>query len=184
MRFYTYDGVVDFPCTVPTIKAIAVSLSRECRYAGAGIDWWPVALHSFVVTDLLPDELKLYGLLHDAAECVTGDIPKPAKTDDMHELETKLLAAIFNRYNVPVVSNEQDKAVHLADRHTLYGEVWTVGTASLREIYPYDKKAAQLIRSYQAQYPVEICVDPNGACVQEFIRRFVLYGGKNGGGRS
>ena len=178
LRFYCYDGVVDFPATVPSIKAIAVALSRECRYAGAGIDWWPVALHSFVVADLLPDELKLYGLLHDAAECVTGDIPKPAKTEDIHTLETELLAMIFNRYDVPLASVEQDKIVYLADRHALYGEVWTVGTASLRQVYPYDKKAARLVKHYQAQYPVEACVDPNGACVQEFIKRFVLYGGR------
>jgi len=178
MNFYTYEGKIDFPHEAPSLRSIAVSLARESRYAGASIYWWPVALHTFVVCDLLPPALKIYGLLHDASECILGDIPKPAKTSAIEIMENQILWAIYRKCGLnPNVAFSDDifDAVHVADARTLHGEVYTVGTFSLRGVYPCDYEASQLVWKYFKQYSVLDCIDPNGACVAEFLRRFDEY---------
>jgi len=177
MNFYTYENKITFPHQAPSIKSIAVSLSRECRYAGAGLHWWPVALHTFVVCDLLPPKLKMHGLLHDAAECVTGDIPKPAKTVDVMQLEQDITESIYNQLGIATPWPDEANLVHEADRRALHGEVHTVGTESLRDIYPTDDEVERLVWVYAKHYPPLDCIDPNGACVREFLRRFEVYRG-------
>ena len=87
---YTYSGKLAYPGGAPSLLDIAVSLSREGRYAGAGQRWWPVALHTFVACDLLPKHLQLDGLLHDSPETITGDTPKPSKTDEIETVVAML----------------------------------------------------------------------------------------------
>ena len=173
MIIYTYEGKVEFPDSAPSIKSIAVSLSRESRYAGASLYWWPVALHTFVVCDLLPDCLKIHGLLHDASECVTGDIPKPAKSTEVSLLEDRLQDAIYRELGVNPCFDR--KAVHDADLRALHGEVHSVGTVSLRSIYPQDNYARKLVWYYLGLYSPKDCIDPEGLCVEEFLRRFLKY---------
>lgn len=173
MIFYTYEGKVEFPDSAPSIKSIAVSLARESRYAGASIYWWPVALHTFVVCDLLPDHLKIYGLLHDASECVTGDIPKPAKSTEVSLLEDRLQDAIYRELGVNPCFDR--KSVHDADVRALHGEVHSVGTVSLRGIYPQDHYAKKLVWYYLGFYSPQDCINPDGSCVEEFLRRFKRY---------
>lgn len=175
MNLYTYSGQIAYPIGAPSLKDIAVSLAREGRYAGAGVHWWPVALHTFVVCDLLPPKLRLHGLLHDSPECITGDIPKPAKTEAMTAMEVELLESIYRGLGVRMPTAEEDQAVHLADRRALHGEVYTVGTAMLQTIYPKDERASELVEFYRKVFPVTECVDPEGTVVREFLYRFELY---------
>lgn len=175
MNLYTYSGQISYPTGAPTIQDIAVSLSREGRYAGAGLYWWPVALHTFVVCDLLPPELKLHGLLHDASECITGDIPKPAKTPALESLENEILARIYASLGLAVPTRLEDLNVHEADRRALYGEVWTVGTLTLRSIYPQDYEAERIVWQYFKRFKPEECLKANGSCVEEFQKRFGEY---------
>lgn len=175
MKLYMYSGTVGYPDGAPNIQDIAVSLSRECRYAGNGVHWWPVALHSFVVCGLLPIELRLHGLLHDAAECVLGDVPKPAKIPAIEVMELKIQAAIYNKMGLPMPDFYEQEQVHLADTRTLHGEVYTVGTRALRDIYPKDARAAELVEYYREMFPVQDCVNPKGKCVAEFLYRFERY---------
>jgi hypothetical protein len=183
LNLYTYTGQIAFPEGAPNIMDIAVSLSRECRYAGNGVHWWPVALHTFVVCDLIQDnKLKLHALLHDAAECITGDIPKPAKTAELEMIEAKIQSAIYRSMGFTLPTEEQAKVVKLADTQTLHGEVWTVGTRALRDIYPRHPRAEELVLWYKGMFPVEDCVNPRGVCVQEFLfryKRYAEFGGYN-----
>ena len=175
MNLYMYTGTVGYPNGAPNIVDIAVSLSRECRYAGNGVHWWPVALHSFVVCDLLPIELRLHGLLHDAAECVLGDVPKPAKSLAIEEMEKQITSAIYAGLKLPMPTIEQQDPIHISDTRALHGEAYTVGTKALRNIYPKDARAAELVEFYRKMYPVQDCVDPEGKCVKEFLYRFERY---------
>jgi len=70
------DDLTEFP-----IVKIAQQLSRICRYAGATPHFYSVARHSLLVAELVPHDpaLRLAALVHDAHECWTGDVLRPAK---------------------------------------------------------------------------------------------------------
>lgn len=174
-RLYTYTGYVSFPDGAPTLMDIAVSLGREGRYAGAGMRWWPVILHTFVVCDLLPKELKLHGLLHDSPESITGDVPKPVKTPEIEEMENTLLASIYRNFGLVLPTAEQHVAIKKADTLALCGEVYTVGTQALQNEYQRSPAAERLVMKYLSEYPPMECIEPSGRAVIEFIRRFRVY---------
>jgi hypothetical protein len=178
MDLYTYTGRIAYPGGAPSLLDIAVSLSRECRYAGAGQHWWPVALHTFVVCDLLPMEDRVHGLLHDASECITGDIPRTIKTNENKQFEDEVLDAIYAGLGVGLPSPAVVEKVHAADRLALCGEVWTVGAKALQALYPRHERAEELVRFYRGCFPVEECVEPTGRAVREFMWRFYRYTGR------
>lgn len=62
------------------VDRIAKQLGALCRYAGATPDHYSVARHSLLVVSLLPEDpaVRLLGLIHDAHECWTGDLLRPA----------------------------------------------------------------------------------------------------------
>ncbi len=172
---YTYSGAIGFPECAPSIRDIAVSLSREGRYAGAGRDFWPVALHTFVVCDMLPESLKLHGLLHDAPECITGDVPKPSKTDEIEAFEEEILRSVYASLNIPFPEIWEREAVKHEDHKALCGEVYTVGTEALMEYYDPCPEAENLVRLYWNKYDYNDMLKADGAVQAEFIRRFHDY---------
>jgi 5'-deoxynucleotidase YfbR-like HD superfamily hydrolase len=172
---YTYSGKIAFPEVAPSLMDIAISLSREGRYAGAGMRWWPVVLHTFVVCDLLPPQLKLHGLLHDASETITGDVPKPAKTDAVEHLEKKITESIYRHFGIGMPNEDQRRQVKEADRKTFRGEIYTVGTQALQEHYERCPEAEELVYKYVREFDYKDCLDAGGRAPIEFMRRFRLY---------
>lgn len=61
------------------INSGAKALSMLCRYAGQVDKFYSVAEHSCRVCDILPEEVKLEGLMHDFCEQLLGDITTPLK---------------------------------------------------------------------------------------------------------
>lgn len=172
---YTYSGAISFPNGSPSLLDIAVSLSREGRYAGAGVRWWPVVLHTFAVCDLLPDPLKLDGLMHDSPECITGDVPKPVKTPEIERLENRLLRSIYRHFGLKIPSAKAHALIKQADNDLLCGEVYTVGTQALQAEYPRRPHAEKLVMKYLKEYPPMECLQPDGRAPIEFMRRFREY---------
>jgi hypothetical protein len=70
------DSLTEFPT-----QQIARQLSRICRYAGSTPRFYSVGRHSLLVAELVPHDpaLRLAALVHDAHECWTGDLCRPAK---------------------------------------------------------------------------------------------------------
>jgi hypothetical protein len=172
---YTYSGVVAYPNGQHNLRDIAIGLSREGRYVGQGMRWYPVMLHTFVVCDLLPKRLKAHGLLHDSPEYVTGDAPKPTKTDASEAFEQQLLLDIYHSLGFTPPTATQHRLIKVADKLAQRGEVWTVGTQALqpeRERYP---KAEELTLHYVEKYGYAECLDAGGLAQMEFMRRFREY---------
>lgn len=83
------------------IRDIAHALSLKTRFSGHCITFYSVADHSIRVAEILPDELQLSGLLHDAAEAYIPDIPRPLKEHfGLRKAEDKILKVIYNKFGV------------------------------------------------------------------------------------
>jgi hypothetical protein len=86
------------------ITDIAHALSNLCRFTGHGKRFYSIAEHSIHVASLLPAELKLEGLLHDASEAYINDLSTPLKhsghLDGYRDIEAGLEHAIRVRFNM------------------------------------------------------------------------------------
>ncbi len=83
------------------IRDIAHHLSLICRFTGASRIFYSVAEHSVRVAGLLPKELQLAGLLHDAAEAYINDISRPVKyAHKLEETEKGITLAINKKFGL------------------------------------------------------------------------------------
>ena len=103
------------------IVDIAHSLSLQCRFNGHCREFYSVAEHSVRVSEILPPDLALWGLLHDAAEAYLSDLPKPIKQllPAFCEAEDRLLEVILDRFGLTWPLPEE---VHEADLRLLATE--------------------------------------------------------------
>lgn len=88
MTMETYTGLLVDPLDISMsqirIEDIAHALSLQCRYNGHCKEFYSVAQHSVQVCDFLDfgnPRIRLFGLLHDAAEAYLGDMIKPLKEE-------------------------------------------------------------------------------------------------------
>lgn len=82
------------------IKDISWALSHLCRFTGHTRCFYSVAQHCCHVSDLLPEPLRLRGLLHDASEAYANDIASPVKQylPQYKELEERIEHVIARRF--------------------------------------------------------------------------------------
>ena len=172
---YTYSGKIAFPGGAPSLLDTAISLSREGRFAGAGRRFFSVALHTFVVCDLLGPALQFDGLMHDSPETITGDTPKPAKTDEIEAFEKELLHSVYASHGVTFPNAFDYAAVKAADRKAFRGEIYTTGNVALQEFYPPCGEAEELIFKYVKEYTYEDMLEASGRVPMEFMHRFRQY---------
>lgn len=125
------------------IEDIAHHLSMTNRYNGGTPYPFSVAQHSILVASILPDELKLWGLLHDSAETFTGDLVGPGKKipglgDEFKKVEDGIMDAICAKFNLPKdidyrIIKAADKAVQAVEMTEMNG--WA-DVAALDELPP------------------------------------------------
>lgn len=107
-RIQVYGGTSIDPLN-PTedeinIESIAHSLAHQCRFAGHLDVFYSVAEHSVRVSEVVPQEDKLWGLLHDASEAYLVDVPSPLKNalfgDQYKRIEKNLMKVITTKYGL------------------------------------------------------------------------------------
>lgn len=114
------------------IDDIAHALSNLCRWCGHSSSFYSVAQHSVLVSQYVPHEDALWGLLHDAAEAYLMDIPSPIKglLPDYAQLEAKMQAAIVTNYGLSADCPASVTSVDLCLRATeaielgLHPQMW------------------------------------------------------------
>lgn len=132
--------------TVPTSRDLAVAMGRITRYGGAV--WCPLMTHSILVAELVLRDLRRRGgldqptrketwawaLLHDAHECVTGEVVRPWKTGDMRKLQRGLDERLARAYGVDLALVDAE-LVHRMDERALCLEAEILGLPGFREVY-------------------------------------------------
>jgi len=111
-RFYPLDPQPD----QIDIIDIAHALSHLCRYVGHCKHHYSVAQHSLLVSQHVPAEHALWGLMHDAAEAYLGDVPRPIKAllPAYKDAERRVPAAICARFGLPPDEPPEVKRVDTA----------------------------------------------------------------------
>lgn len=122
----TYTGKAFWPLDPRAeevdIMDIAHALGSLCRYTGHCADFYSVAEHSVEVSKLVPPELALTALLHDAPEAYCNDIARPLKRHmpEYKGIETRIWYAVAERFNLP---QEMPAVIHAADNAILDVEI-------------------------------------------------------------
>ncbi len=132
------------------IEDIAHGLARVARWNGqtTGTHAFSVAQHSLLVEDIVACSCSdwqpistLAALLHDAPEYVIGDLISPFKAvlgDDYKIVENRLLAAIHQRFGLPIMLPDAMKvAIKEADRAAAFIEATSLAGFSQDEAVRY-----------------------------------------------
>lgn len=120
------------------IVDISHSLSMLCRFNGHTRRFYSVAEHCTHVSRLVPADLALAGLLHDAAEAYVSDIPTPMKrlTEIVWQeggpgelralkasaLERRILRVVFPCFGLSPRLEESEMDINRADLAMLMAE--------------------------------------------------------------
>lgn len=96
------------------IEDIATALSNICRFAGHLPEFYSVAQHSVLCSQIVPQEYAFEALIHDAAEAYCQDIPAPLKRllPDYRRIETLVDDLIRSKFGLPL---HQSDLVKYAD---------------------------------------------------------------------
>jgi len=102
-----FDFLAPHPRTI-TLNAIARGLANTCRFGGQCERFYSVAEHSWWLSHMVPPDLAVQALLHDAPEAFVGDVPKPLKEilPDYQAIERRVEAAVFAKWGIGALDLE------------------------------------------------------------------------------
>ncbi len=107
-----------------TLEDVAHGLSNVCRFGGHVREFYSVAQHSVLVSELCDTADAQIGLLHDATEAYLGDVIAPLKRQPGMEwyrnVEAKMTIAVAARFGLPTM---ETPSVELADRIAVFLEM-------------------------------------------------------------
>jgi len=153
------------------IVDIAHALSNLCRFNGHCNEFYSVAQHSLLVSQLVDPSYALAGLLHDAAEAYLGDTITPQKHmmgDILATVERNLVNAIAEKFGLPTNFNKIPE-VTVVDRHLLVHEM-----QKLFRNWP-----ETVSRDYERKYYFDIIPLEQRIAKSLFLRRFWSIFDKN-----
>lgn len=107
------------------ISDIGHALSHLCRFTGHVSRFMSVAEHSVMVSNLVPAQDALAGLLHDATEAYVGDVARPLKQllPDYKVIEDRIWLVIAERFSLdpqlPASVKEADNISLMWERRDL-----------------------------------------------------------------
>lgn len=141
------------------IEDIAHALSMQCRYAGHVIKFFSVAEHSILVSHYVKPENALWGLLHDAAEAYSADIPRPLKLHltEWKHMENRIMQAVCQRFGLffrqpedvsrvdaRMIADEREALMGLCERD--WGKLPPKLGAKIEGLMPHEAEAAFMAR--------------------------------------
>ena len=141
------------------IQDISWALSHLCRFTGHTREFYSVAQHCCHVCDILPKELQLNGLLHDAQEAFCQDLAQPVKQylPQYKELEERIERAISHKYKLAF---PMPAAVKIADMTLLVTEMRDLMTKADYKDLPFTPLSEKI-----EPWPFE-------KAQREFLKRF------------
>lgn len=100
------------------IEDVANALGNLCRFTGQVMKFYSVAEHSIHVSNVVPEDLALCALLHDATEAYVADIARPLKQmlPDYRYIESMVWNVVAEKFGLPM---EMPKAIKDADMSML-----------------------------------------------------------------
>lgn len=140
---------------------IAGSLAKINRFNGCTTTPYSVAQHCCHVARILPPELRLHGLLHDAHEAYIGDVTRPVKailqrmqsSDAPIEVLSRLLdGTIYTKAGLAwPLSEPVARAIARADDAMLVAEI--------AQLFPDTRESRQAIREIGCD-PAPVAIRP------------------------
>lgn len=151
------------------ILDIAHSLAHQCRWGGHCSRFYSVAQHSVLVSEQVPKELALQALMHDAAESVLVDMPRPAKVSlsGYAGMESKIMDCLSRRFGFAWPPHEK---VVEADEALLATEAAQLLEGGPNSDWDFPWKKLQLRLLIVPLLPKQARA--------LFLRRFEMVGGK------
>ncbi|MFN8238611.1 MAG: hypothetical protein U0T77_10625 [Chitinophagales bacterium] len=95
------------------ISDIAHALSNQCRFGGHLPQFYSVAQHSWLCTQLISDKNKYNALMHDSSEAYLLDIPTPLKSllTNYKEIEDRLMKVLAEKFQFEYPLNDEVKSI-------------------------------------------------------------------------
>lgn len=131
-------NILNWDVTEMPIEEIAHNLANTNRYGGAQPTPVSVALHSILVSYMVPESYAYEALMHDATEAFVGDVMHPIKAlcPNFRAIEAEVHKLVARNYSLPLVESRVVKLhdVRARDLECLYRRGGFLTDVSNREV--------------------------------------------------